>query len=185
MGTLNIQMRINLRQNTNRKSDYYGFYYPYIDRTGTLDTRGFCKHMTEHGTMFDRATIEGVMTTMQGCLVELLSQGVAVKLNGIGTFYPSAQSIKGGAPTLDEARALGADELVQGIHVRFLPDGTKLDDITSKTMKKNCSLTLHQVQVPDGEYTPAGSTKPRKKYKYEPITTSGMEDGGDEPEPEP
>ena len=61
MGTLNIQMRINLRQNTNRKSDQYGFYYPYIDRTGTLDTRGFCKHMAamyyefedEHGTVWE------------------------------------------------------------------------------------------------------------------------------------
>jgi len=178
-----IEMRINLRSNNDRKSDYYGHLYPYIDRSATLDTRGFCKHMSDHNTLFDRATVEGVMTTMQGCLVELLSQGVAVKLTGIGTFYPTAESIRGGAENLDEARTLGADGLIEGIHVRFLPDGTKLDDITSKAMKKNCSLKLHQLQVPDGEYTPAGSDRPRKKYKYEPIFSAGK--GGSDPEPEP
>ena len=114
MATQNIQVRINLRANSNRKSDYYGHLYPYLDRMGTLDTRGFCKHMSDHGTMFDRATIEGVMTTMQGCLVELLSQGVAVKLTGIGTFYPSVESVKGGAQTLEEAESMGADNLVNG-----------------------------------------------------------------------
>ena len=180
MATQNIQVRINLRKNTNRKSDYYGHLYPYIDRQGTLDTRGFCKHMADHGTMFDRATIEGVMTTMQGCLVELLSQGVAVKLTGIGTFYPSVESVKGGAQTLEEAESMGADNLVNGVHIRFLPDGTKLDDITSKTMKAKCSLTLHQLQQEDGTYTtPKGEVK--KRYKYVPI---GQPEA-DEPEPEP
>ena len=165
--TQSIEMRINLRQNGDRKSDYYGRLYPYIDRTGTLDTRGFCKHMSDHNTLFDRATVEGVMTTMQGCLVELLSQGVAVKLTGIGTFYPTAQSVRGGAENLDEARSLGADGLIEGIHVRFLPDGTKLDDITSKAMKKNCTLRLHQLKQDNGTTTVDG--KQKKLYKYVPI----------------
>ena len=162
-----IEMRINLRANADRKSDYFGHLYPYIDRTGTLDTRGFCKHMSDHNTLFDRATVEGVMTTMQGCLVELLSQGVAVKLTGIGTFYPTAQSVRGGAENLDEARTLGADGLIEGIHVRFLPDGTKLDDITSKAMKKNCTLRLHQLKQDNGTTTVSG--KEKKLYKYVPI----------------
>ena len=162
-----IEMRINLRANADRKSDYFGHLYPYIDRTGTLDTRGFCKHMSDHNTLFDRATVEGVMTTMQGCLVELLSQGVAVKLTGIGTFYPTAQSVRGGAENLDEARSLGADGLIEGIHVRFLPDGTKLDDITSKAMKKNCTLRLHQLKQDNGTTTVDG--KQKKLYKYVPI----------------
>ena len=180
MATQNIQVRINLRKNTNRKSDQYGNLYPYIDRQGTLDTRGFCKHMSDHGTMFDRATIEGVMTTMQGCLVELLSQGVAVKLTGIGTFYPSVESVPGGAATIEEAQAKGADGLVKGVHVRFLPDDTKLDDITSKSMKEKCSLTLHQLKEEDGTYTTPGG-QIQKVWKYIPI---GQPEA-DEEEPEP
>lgn len=175
-----IEMRINLRANADRKSDYFGHLYPYIDRTGTLDTRGFCKHMSDHNTLFDRATVEGVMTTMQGCLVELLSQGVAVKLTGIGTFYPTAQSVRGGAENLDEARSLGADGLIEGIHVRFLPDGTKLDDITSKAMKKNCTLRLHQLKQDNGTTTVSGKVK--KLYKYVPI---GDPTPDAEPDPEP
>ena len=75
---------------------------------------------------------------------------------------------------------MGADNLVNGVHIRFLPDGTKLDDITSKTMKAKCSLTLHQLQQEDGTYTtPKGEIK--KRYKYVPI---GQPEA-DEPDPEP
>ncbi|MBP3767897.1 MAG: hypothetical protein J6I31_06435 [Prevotella sp.] len=181
--TQQIQMRINLRANSNRKSDFFGRLYPYIDRNGTLDTRGFCKHMSEHNTIYDRSIVEGVMTTMQGCLVELLSQGVGVKLTGIGTFYPTVQSVPGGAESVEEAQTLGADNLVQGVHVRFRPDGTKLDDITSKSMKKNCALTLHMLQVEDGTTTGADG-KERKKYKYLPISKYEQQADPD-PEPEP
>lgn len=176
--TQTIEMRINLRPNNDKKSDFFGKLYPYIDRSATLDMRGFCKHMSDHNTLFDRATIEGVMTTMQGCLVELLSQGVAVKLTGIGTFYPSAQSYPGGADNLDDARAKGAEGLVAGIHVRFLPDGTKLDDITSKAMKKNCTLRLHQLKQDNGTTTVSGKVK--KLYKYIPIA-----DPTPDPAPQP
>ncbi len=168
----NISLRINLRSNTNQKSDFYGHLYPYLDRVQTLSMRGFCKHMAEHGTMFDRATITGVMTTMQTCLVELLSQGVAVKLDGIGTFYPTVESIKSGAATLAAAEAMGPDALVAGVHIRFLPDGTELDNITSREMKKNCSLRFHQQQVVTGTKTvttAGGKTRKVNIYKYLPI----------------
>ena len=171
MADNNIVMRINLRQNRNQKSDNYGHYYPYLQRVSTLSTRGFCKHMAEHGTMFDRATITGVMTTMQGCLIELLSQGVAVKLDGIGTFYPSVESVKEGAASLEAASDAGAEGLVAGIHVRFLPDGTELDNITSREMKKNCSLRLNDVQVLSGTKTTTvnGKQKVQNIYSYVPI----------------
>ena len=172
MADNNIVMRINLRSNNNQKSDNYGHLYPYLTRVNTLSHRGFIKHMAEHGTMFDRATITGVMTTMQGCLVELLSQGIGVKIEGIGTFYPTVESVKNGAATLEAAQTMGADGLVAGIHVRFLPDGTELDNITSREMKKNCSLRLYQQQVITGTKTvttASGKTKKVNIYSYVPI----------------
>lgn len=183
--TQSIEMRINLRANTNRKSDYFGKLYPFIDRLSTLDTRGFINHVVEHGTMFDRPTIEGVMTTVRNCLVELLAEGVAVKFTGIGTFYPSAESEKGGADNLDDARHKGADGIVSGIHVRYLPDGTKLDDITSKTMKQKCTLRLHQLQEEDGTYT-TSTGEVKKRYKFIPINQPDADsDDDDDDEPEP
>jgi hypothetical protein len=60
---------------------------------------------------------------------------------------------------------MGADNLVNDVHIRFLPDGKKLDGITSKTMKAKCSLMLHLLQQKDGTYTtPKGEIK--KRYKY-------------------
>lgn len=171
-----IQMRVNLRANANEKSDQYGRLYPVISRTGTLDLRGLCKHMSEHNTVYGRDIVTGVLTLMQGCLVELLSQGVAVKLDGIGTFYPTLKSAKNGAADIEEAKRLGAANLVQGVHVRFLPESSKLDNITSKKMKEQCQLTLHQLQEPNGV-----DEKGNKKWRYIDIDTMRPV----EPEPEP
>ncbi len=120
--------------------------YPFIDRISTLDTRGLCIHIAGHNTVYGREVIEGVVTLFSGCIIEMLSMGVAVKLNGIGTFYPSYKSRYGGAANIDEARALGADEIVTGIHVRFLPEGADLDNITSKKFKERCALKFHMLE---------------------------------------
>ena len=138
MGTLNIQMRINLRQNTNRKSDQYGFYYPYIDRTGTLDTRGFCKHMTEHGKISSKEMCELVLGELVSCMTHLLREGQPVKLDGFGTFSPSVDGQKLGKANLADAVAGGADAMINGIKINFLGENTKGEELTSSALKKEC-----------------------------------------------
>lgn len=166
MATHAVEMRVNLRANQNEKSDTYGHFYPVIDRISTLDTRGLCKHIAEHHSVFGRDTIEGVVTLFSGCIVEILSMGIAVKLNGIGTFYPSYKSRPGGAASIEEARNLGAGNLVTGIHVRFLPEGSDLDNITSKKFKERCTLRLHMLE--EITYKTVGDKKVAK-HTYTPI----------------
>ena len=146
MATNQVVMRINLRENTNSKSEQYGNLYPYIDRVNTISQRGLCEHIAESDTVFGRAVIDGVVTIFSQTIFDYLSMGVAVQLNGIGTFYPTVVSREGGVADEAEAVRIGADELVKGIHVRFLPDSTKLDNITSKKFKERCSLQLHMRQ---------------------------------------
>ena len=162
-----IELLVNMRENTNQKSDQYGRLYPYIARYATLDTRGVCESAAMKNNIYGRHVIEGVESLLSDNIIELLSTGVAVQITGFGTFYPTLESRPTGVANLDEARALGADNIVAGIHVRFLPDSTELDNITSTKFKERCALKLHMFEtvintVVDG--------KKVTKHVYTPIS---------------
>ncbi len=142
MSTVNsIEMRVNLRKNNNEKSDNFGKLYAELDRKRTLSLRGLAKHISDHGSIYTRDIVEGVLTKLCQCVPELLAQGVPVKLDGLGTFYPTAKNKSGGLANVEEAKNTNPETLVEGVRVRFLPDGSDLDDMTSKAFKQRCSLT--------------------------------------------
>ena len=175
--TNQVVMRINLRENTNEKSDQFGRLYPYIDRVNTITQRGLCEHIAESDTIFGREVIDGVVTLFSKNIFDYLSMGVAVQLDSIGIFYPTVVSRKGGVANEEEAVRLGADDLVEGIHVRFLPDSTKLDNITSKKFKEQCSLQLHMRQTITHKVVEG---KEVTLYNYTPINQANdAEDDGD------
>lgn len=64
----NIQLKINLKRNNNRKSDYYGKLYGYTETQNTLSMRGLAKHISDHGTIFTRDIVEGVITKLCECI---------------------------------------------------------------------------------------------------------------------
>ena len=142
MSTVNsIEVRVNLRKNNNEKSDQFGRYYPSIDRRHTLSLRGLSKHISDHGSIYTRDVVEGVLTKLTQCIPELLSQGIPVKLDGLGTFVPTVQNgpikINGVAQNgLTDAQlkdsSIQPSSLVAGIHIRFRPDGSELQNLTSR-----------------------------------------------------
>jgi len=177
MKTNQVVMRINLRENTNEKSDQFGRLYPYIDRVNTITQRGLCEHIADGDTIFGREVIEGVVTLFSKNIFDYLSMGVAVQLDSIGIFYPTVVSREGGVANEEEAVRLGADDLVQGIHVRFLPDSTKLDNITSKKFKERCALQLHMRQTITHKVVEG---KEVTLYNYTPINQANdAQDDGD------
>ena len=97
MATQKIAMGINLRQNKIEGSTAYGKYYPEVDAQKTLSLRGFAQHMTDHGSLYGRAIVEGVLMQITECLPELVAQGVPVQLGSLGTFYPTAEVKKDAA----------------------------------------------------------------------------------------
>ena len=144
MASNSIRFGIALRKNNNKKSTGYGKYYVEKSRTQTLTQRGLIKHMTEHGLSVPRAIVEAVITQIAQCIPELCAQGIGVKLDSLGTFYPTVKS-----RAIEEADLkvdMDATEYIKGIHVRFLPDGTKLDDFTSVQMTRSVSSTLEGVK---------------------------------------
>ena len=128
MATQKIAMGINLRQKT-----AYGKYYPEVDTQKTLSLRGFAQHMTDHGSLYGRAIVEGVLLQITECLPELVAQGVPVQLGSLGTFYPTAE-VKKDAAVLNVAAMDG-----------FLPDSTKLDNLCGPKFKDACTLELRNI----------------------------------------
>ena len=141
MATSNIAFPINLRQNQNSYSNAYGKYYAEPDTKEPLNLKGFAKHISDHGKLvtFDLAQL--VLVNIVSCLKELITQGQPVKLDGFGTFTPYVENDgKKAKSTVEATIEMGIDELVSGIHLRFIPENSKGEKLTSRELKKECVL---------------------------------------------
>ena len=180
--TEKIVLGVNLRQNKNSKSSAYGKYYPEVDQQQTLSLRGFAQHMVDHGCLYTRNIVEGVLNQICNCLPEVVSQGVGVKLGSLGTFYPTAQVKKNGAVgSILAMEGLNPNDVVKGIHIRFRPSASKLDNLSSSAFKDNCSLELRNI-VDTQEMVVNG--KSRKYQILKPILTAVAEAKGYNGNPE-
>ena len=146
MAKENIALGINLRKNKIETSSGYGKYYPEVDVQKTLSLRGFAKHMTDHGSIYGRDIVEGVLLKITECLPELVAQGVPVQLGNLGTFFPTAEVAKNGAVlNIAAMEGLNPNDIVKAIHIRFLPDATKLDNLCGPAFKDACTLELRNI----------------------------------------
>ncbi len=141
MAVEKIALGINLRKNKISGSAGYGKYYPEVDTQKTLSLRGFAQHMVDHGSIYGRSIVEGVLLQITDCLPELVAQGVPVQLGSLGTFYPTAEVAKDAAVlNIAAMEGLNPNDIVKAIHIRFLPDSTKLDNLCGPQFKNRCSL---------------------------------------------
>ena len=114
--------------------------------------------------------IKAVLIKITECQPELLAQGVPVQLGSLGTFYPTAQVKKGaGVTSIAEMEGLDPNDIVEAIHIRFLPDTSKLDNISGRAFKEACALELRNI-VDTKEVTLNG--KIRKMQTLTPISTA-------------
>ena len=174
MATVNsIELRVNLRANNNEKSDQFGRLYAELQRNRTLSLRGLAKHISDHGSIYTIDIVYGVLAKLCQCIPELLAQGQPVKLDGLGTFYPTAKNEHGGLESVEAAKNLTPEQAVEGVRVRFLPDGTKLDDMTSKAFKDRCSLVWGNLIEITGYKDAQKKTGPI--YKLTPISNPTVE----------
>ena len=140
-----------LRKVKNDQSPVYNRWFARVDRPGTLSTRGLAQHMIEHGLVGNRADVESMLSKLSECIPELVAQGYGVKLDGIGIFYPTIKNRKGGAASVTE---FTISENVEGVHFRFRPDSTDLDDLTAKAFGKKVSFGNGYYQTETGKKAP-------------------------------
>ena len=145
MATEKIALGINLRKNKVSSTSGFGKYYPEVDTQKTLSLRGFAEHMTAHGGKYSRSEVEGVLNQIVECLPELVAQGVPVQLGALGIFYPTVESVKGGVLNIPAMEGLNPNDIVKGVHIRFQPDMSKLDNLCAPTFKYACRLELRNI----------------------------------------
>ena len=140
MAKENIAFLVNLRKNIVEGSKMEGRYYPEAESKEALTTKGFAKHVADHGGMVSYEFMQLVLAAIVKCLKEMMSHGQPVKLDGLGTFRPTVTSVPGGAATIEDALRMGVNNLVQGVNFVFIPENAQGEEITSKKFKDQCSL---------------------------------------------
>ncbi len=146
MATSKISMKYDLYQNNIKDSAANGKWYPRAVRDNTLNLKGLANHIQGHGSVFTRDVVEGVMLKFKECLIELVSQGVGVKIDGLGTFYPTLEA--DGADTPIEYNVFNC---LKGVHIRFTPENAAEERITSRAMTQKVSLRQNMIYDKDGK----------------------------------
>ena len=136
-----ISFPVNLRKNKNQYNAGYGNYYAEADAKEPLNLKGFARHLSDHGKLVDYPMAVLVLQNIVTCLKELVTQGQPVKLDGFGTFTPSIESDgKKAQPSVEKALEVGIDNMIEGVHLRFIPENTKGEQLTSRALKKECTF---------------------------------------------
>ena len=184
MAVEKIALGINLRKNKISTNAGYGKYYPEVDTQKTLSLRGFAQHMVDHGSIYGRSIVEGVLLQITDCLPELVAQGVPVQLGSLGTFYPTAEVAKDAAVlNIAAMDGLNPNDIVKAIHIRFLPDSTKLDNLCGPQFKNRCSLELRNI-IDTQEVTIDGKKKKVQTLKPSAAAVAELK-GSLTPDPSP
>ena len=140
----NPVMGINLRQNKNSKNAGYGKYYPEVDLQKTLTIRGFAQHLIDHGSKYSRGDIENILSMVTECLPELVAQGIPVQLGELGIFRPTCEA-EDSVPDIASMESLNPNDVVKAIHIRYIPNQSKLGNLAGPAFKDQCSLELRNI----------------------------------------
>ena len=158
------------------ESVMYGKWYARLKSIETMNMTKLAKHISEHGSVFTEDVVEGVMKKFKSCLLEMLLESKKVKVAGLGTFYLTAECTKGGA---DKEEDFNVNQHIAALHIRFLPDQTQEDNLSSREFIKkaefvNVKSLLSGKEDEDGE----GETTENGGGTNQGDNTGGTNQGG-------
>ena len=136
------------------ESVMYGKWYARLKSIETMSMGKLAKHISEHGSVFTEDVVEGVMKKFKTCLLEMLLESKKVKINGLGTFYLTAECTKGGA---DKEEDFNVNQHLAALHIRFLPDQTAEDNISSREFIKKAEFVNIKTLLSDGNVNGNGN----------------------------
>ena len=140
MATKKIEMKYNLKQLNNANNNAHLLWFPKAVRHSTLSLRGLSDHIASHGSVYTRSTVMGVLAEFTACLTELVTEGVAVKLDGLGTFYPTLEAKGAESPV-----GYNIADYLKGVHMRFYPEGAEDDTLTSRALKAKVQFSQNMI----------------------------------------
>lgn len=138
MAAAKLPFLIALEQNTNDDSTAFGKWFgKTYSPTDTLSLRGLIERVAFEQSVYSRDIIEGVIDRLTTVMVELITSGESVKWDGLGTFAPYVESTG-----VNDPESYDVNVNVKGIHVRFIPENKKGEQLTSRKFRDQCTLQL-------------------------------------------
>lgn len=122
-------------QNKNSNSKSFGKTFGRVVTSRTMSYQELCKHMSEHNSIYGEDVCSGVAIKLEKCILEQLLEGKKVQFGDLGTFYLAIKST--GADTEEE---YSVNQNVKGLYLRFAPSRQDINDLSSKTLKKQASF---------------------------------------------
>ena len=153
-------------------------YFGEAEAKEPLNLKGFASHLSQHGKLTTYEMMVLVLQNIVSCMKELICQGQPVKLEGLGTFYPTLENKKGG---VEQPLDYDPNVQIEGVHLRFLPEGAKGEALTSRNLKQDCVfemrdlITVHVVTV---------NGKKKRYQTRQPLATLALaQSQSEEPDP--
>ena len=142
MAAVKLPYLIALEQNTNDESTAYGKYYgvTYCPQK-TLGLRGLIERVAFDQSVYTPDIVEGVIKRLTTVMCEQLQAGESIKWDGLGTFKPYIDGQKGGRANLVDA-VKDINNMIKGVHIRFIPENVKGEKLTSRAFRDACTLQL-------------------------------------------
>ena len=153
-------------------------YYAKAVGLETLSLRDMAKHITSHGSPYTVDVVMGVLEAYRNCLIEQLLESKKVKVEGLGTFYVTIANKEGGEKDLEK---FNIGTIAQGLRLRFLPDASQEENLSSKEFLKKASFidvaTLTKDKTVEDEEDNPSPDSP----EGEGTNTGGNTGGGETP----
>ena len=148
MGTIQIKKyeRKVLVGKKNEERQQVQKTYGKIIYRGTLSLNDMAEHIMKHGSVYTEDVVIGVITKLKTCLQEMLADGYKVKLDGIGTLYPTLTS-----EGVADAKDYSASENVTRVGIAFLADQGKKSLFKARAMRNGVSLSTKLYSELTGE----------------------------------
>lgn len=139
-------------ENTNSYSNAYGKYYAKPNYPETLDLRGLIERVAFDQSVYSRDIIEGVISKLTTVMVEQLEAAQPISWDGLGTFTPRIEAYNPIDPATHKPQVGGItdaqlmagdfkiDEIIGGVHIRFIPINEKNEDLSSRALADLCSF---------------------------------------------
>ena len=140
-----------------------GLWYPKSVTVGKpVNTNEVADRLAQISTV-SRADTFAVLKDLGGVVGDFMAQGRTVKLDGLGTFYLTADASKQGVDSPDKVKATN----IVGARVRFIPETTR----TASNRIATRSLVSNNIfweewggtESPDSPDTPDPSDRPEIK----------------------
>ena len=144
-----------VKQNQNSFSAAFGKWYAQIKNLETLNTRKLAQHIAEHGSIYTPDVVYGVLEKFRSCLLEMLLNSKKVKIEGLGTFYCTLENQKNGALRKDD---FNVNKHLKALHIRFLPEQTTEENISSREFLKKAEFILIDSLLPKEDEEEGGGT---------------------------